>query len=37
MIILIKTLGEENEQSFSQIQKKLNDINSRILTERLDE
>jgi DNA-binding HxlR family transcriptional regulator len=37
MIIIIKTLWEENEQSFTQLQKKLNNINSRILTERLDE
>lgn len=37
MIILIKVLGEHEELSFSQIQKKLDNINSRILTERLDE
>lgn len=37
MIVLIKVLGEHDELSFSQIQKKLDNINSRILTERLDE
>ncbi|AKH33156.1 HTH-type transcriptional regulator YodB [candidate division SR1 bacterium Aalborg_AAW-1] len=37
MIILIKVLGEHEELSFTQIQKKLDNINSRILTERLDE
>lgn len=37
MIIILKTIGEEDAQSFTQIQKKLNNINSRILTERLDE
>lgn len=37
MIIIIKTLWEDEAQSFTQLQKKLNNINSRILTERLDE
>ena len=37
MIIIIKTLWEEDQQSFTQLQKKLDNINSRILTERLDE
>jgi DNA-binding HxlR family transcriptional regulator len=37
MILLIKVLWEEDAQSFTQIQKKLENINSRILTERLDE
>jgi DNA-binding HxlR family transcriptional regulator len=37
MIIIIKTLWEEDAQSFTQIQKRLDNINSRILTERLDE
>jgi len=37
MIIIIKTLWEEDAQSFTQLQKRLDNINSRILTERLDE
>ena len=37
MIIIVKTLWEEDAQSFTHIQKKLDNINSRILTERLDE
>jgi len=37
MILLIKALGERPEMSFSELQVALNNINSRILTERLDE
>ena len=37
IIWLIKTLQDHWEQSFSQLQSAMSSINSRILTERLDE
>lgn len=37
MILIIKTIGEHWTVSFSWLQKSINSINSRILTERLDE
>jgi DNA-binding HxlR family transcriptional regulator len=37
MIVLIRALGAKPEMSFSELQAALDAINSRILTERLDE
>lgn len=36
-IVIIKTLSEHDQMSFSDLQRALHNINSRILTERLDE